>query len=309
MVAALRLGWSDARAEAEARDPHPLDVTRAPSLLGLQPDTVFGAAVRSAPGLSVIGSSEHQLGWLVERRTLAPPEEGTTYDAAYFEGDEAGVGYRGYLEQEPWRMEKARRFLGRVTAASELIGRDLPKKPTLLDVGAGYGFFRQAAEEQGWSHQGVEVSGHAADVGEHLFGFSAFVGNLEDFRRSSDDRFDVLTMWDVLEHVSDPMATLRCAWSLLREGGLLLIRTPNLEALERRVFGSSYHSFKAEHLYYFGPRSLLDALDSSGFGCGLLLTDSHLLRGFLGRRLERFERLLQGSDFFTVAVKSAAQAA
>ena len=299
---ALRRGWDEFRG-ASAGEGEEHDLRSAPPMLGLAADKLFASHLSSAPHLMVIGSVTGELGWLVARASLKPPTEGTAYDNAYFEGVETGVGYGGYLEQESWRMEKSRRFLRRIQGAATLLGLDLPKRPALLDVGAGYGFFRQAAEESGWDHVGVEVSHHASGVGERLFGFSSFVGDLDEFSRRSDRRFNVLTMWDVLEHVADPTAILKVANSLLHPGGALFIRTPNLLALERDVFGPEYHSFKAEHLFYFGPRTLLDILHASGFSVALLLTESHLLRGFLGPRLENFERLLRGSDFFAVAVK------
>jgi 2-polyprenyl-3-methyl-5-hydroxy-6-metoxy-1,4-benzoquinol methylase len=305
VVSVLRRAWTAADGGTDPTGATMIDLTGARAVLGARPDAIFGSRIGGDPGLAVVGSQESQLAWLVDVRTLDLPVAQTSYDEAYFEGERPGVGYGGYLQQEAWRMQKARRFLKRVEAAAGLTGVDLPGHPALLDVGAGYGFFRQAAEERGWRHEGVEVSTHAAEIGKELFGFSSAIGVLEEFADQTDTRFDVLTMWDVLEHVPDPSATLRAAYSLLRRGGALFVRTPNLAALERDVFGSQYHSFKAEHLYYFGPSSLIDALHAAGFSVGLLVTDAHLLSGFLGRRLERFAMLLRGSDLFVVALKSA----
>jgi 2-polyprenyl-3-methyl-5-hydroxy-6-metoxy-1,4-benzoquinol methylase len=136
-----------------------------------------------------------------------------------------------------------------------------------------------------------------------LFGFSTFLGDLDAFAAQSSDRFDVVTMWDVLEHVADPQGMLETAWALLRPGGALFVHTPNIDALERRVFGGWYHSFKPEHLVYFGPQGLVEVAHAAGFTMEFLATDAHLLRGFVGPQVDRFARLLQGSDMFAAAVK------
>jgi 2-polyprenyl-3-methyl-5-hydroxy-6-metoxy-1,4-benzoquinol methylase len=137
-------------------------------------------------------------------------------------------------------------------------------------------------------------------VAEELFGFSSFVGDLSGF--SSDLAFDAITMWDVLEHVPDPVAFAEGARSYLAPGGALFLRTPNLRAIEMEVFGPRYHSFKPEHLYCFGPGSLVDVLERAGFSLGFLTTDSHLLQGFFPNRLQGWARLLRGSDVLAVGV-------
>jgi 2-polyprenyl-3-methyl-5-hydroxy-6-metoxy-1,4-benzoquinol methylase len=137
-------------------------------------------------------------------------------------------------------------------------------------------------------------------VAEDLFGFPSFVGELEAYVPAHT--FHVITMWDVLEHVADPVSLVKRARSLLLPGGVLFLRTPNLDALERQVFGSRYHSFKAEHLFYFGPDSLVEVLERAGFRVAFLTTESHLLQGFFLDRVHGWARLLRGSDFFAAAV-------
>ena len=277
-----------------------LDLNRAVSVLGRVPDRVYTPSLDAE--LAVIGSDD--LAWLVEQASLAPPPSPTVqYDETYFEGEESGVGYGGYLAQEAWRLEKSRRFLRKVEAVGGYLGLPWGERRRLLDIGSGYGFFRRAAEEAGWQHEGLEPSAHAGRVAEELFGFPSFVGDLSAY--TPGPVFDAITMWDVLEHVPDPVSVAERALSFLAPGGALFLRTPNVGAIERDVFGPRYHSFKPEHLYCFGPDSLVEVLERAGFTLAFLTTDSHLLQGFFRHRLQGWARLLRGSDFFAVGVSGA----
>ena len=278
----------------------------APSVFGYRPDSVWADGSEPGVDFSIIGDADEHLAWAADSQSLSPVKPGVTYDELYFEGNVAGVGYGSYLGQESWRHEKAQRYVRQLLGIRGFLGLNRPS-PRLLDVGSGYGFFRKAAQEHGWQHEGVEVSKHAARVSEELFGFDTFVGTLEDLVRTRPGPFDIITMWDVLEHVEDPRQTLEQFAEILGHDGIVVIRTPNLAALEAEVFGQRYHSFKAEHLYYFGPRSLVKFLEDASLSVRFLWTESHLLRGFLGIHTEGVARLLRGSDICAVAMKSIPQ--
>jgi 2-polyprenyl-3-methyl-5-hydroxy-6-metoxy-1,4-benzoquinol methylase len=303
--AVLATGWITV-----AGDPlipcrtEPLAMDAAAAMLGFAPDVVLASAVRDDPNLVIIGSSVGQLGWTVDAATLAQPVEQTVvYEDTYFEGAQLGIGYGNYLAQQGWRLEKARRLVRQLEGLVAYLGIPLCAPPTLLDVGAGYGFFRKAADERAWQHYGIEVSEFAARTSRELFGFESSVGLIEAFDGAPLNSMDVVTLFDVIEHVIDPLALLRHVRRLVHEAGIVFIRTPNVTALERDVFGARYHSFKAEHLYYFGPHSLVDALQQAGFEVGFLTTESHLLRGFFPGRLQGFARQLRGSDLVAVGIK------
>ena len=72
----------------------------------------------------------------------------------------------------------------------------------------------------------------------------------------SKESFDVVTMWDILEHIPDPVPFLRRAASLLRPGGLIFVKVPNPDSLEARVFGGRWPLLLPEHLNYFNLRTL-----------------------------------------------------
>ena len=76
--------------------------------------------------------------------------------------------------------------------------------------------------------------------------------------------FDVVTMWDVLEHVADPPAFLRRASALLREGGYLFVNVPDLESWAARLFGRRWPLLLPEHLNYFTRKSLTTCAEGAG---------------------------------------------
>ncbi len=270
--------------------------------LGNAPTTIYADRI---PGteFAVVGPGGSALGWLVDIESMEPPlGETVEYEEDYFEGSGEREGYGEYLKQQGWRLEKAARQVRQVTALCDYLGAPLGPLSRILDVGAGYGFFRQAADQVGLRHQGVEISAHANATARSLFGFDSFQGDLAGFRSAEDhEPFDVIAMWDVVEHVADPVALLRESRELLRPGGVLVLRTPNLDAVEHDVFRDWYHSFKAEHLWYFAAPSIIDVLETAGLSVGFLTTESHLLQGFFAHGTTGIARQLRGSDLFIAA--------
>jgi len=271
-------------------------------ILGRKVDRRWVLGVGDEPGVEVIGPADIEHGVLVDRATrqaCRPP----TYSEAYFEGGAAGYGYGTYSAQAGWRMEKARRYASRLSAVARFLERPTGPGTRLLDVGAGYGFFRVAASELGWSHDGQDVSEFAARAGQSLFGLRTFVGSLHEFAAQAAERYDIVTLFDSLEHSDDPQSLLSAVAGLLRPGGLAVVRTPNIRALEFEVFGRYYHSLKLEHLHYFSPASLCHVFERAGLLPKFLTTESHLLAGFLGSHLSSLRQQLRGSDLFAVASK------
>ena len=146
----------------------------------------------------------------------------------------------------------------------------------LLDVGCGMGIFLTIAKEKGWEVSGVDISDYAARFARERFDLSCFAGKLKDLR-FQDRYFDVITMWDVIEHFEDPLDELNEIKRILADDGIILFDTPNVESFMRliahwiyRVTGGLfkypvkklYHQF---HLYYFSDKTLKMLLNKSGF--------------------------------------------
>jgi 2-polyprenyl-3-methyl-5-hydroxy-6-metoxy-1,4-benzoquinol methylase len=136
----------------------------------------------------------------------------------------------------------------------------------LLDVGCATGFFLDLARSRGWEVIGSEVSEFSARYARQTFGLDVRLGTLKQLNFQSQ-AFDVVTMWDVIEHVPDPLGELREVWRILRDGGVLSIITPDVGSLVARVLGTHWEEFRRvrEHVYFFSRRTMSEALRKAGF--------------------------------------------
>ena len=148
----------------------------------------------------------------------------------------------------------------------------------LLEVGAGRGWFLRAAGRSGWETWAVEVNDQAL---EHLAGQSIhriIVQPAEDFETPSES-FDVVRMWDVIEHLQSPRRAVTIAHGVLRRGGLLQLATTNFASLSRWVNGPDWVYLNgADHIYLFEPESITRMLREAGFTDICIRTRSFNLR-------------------------------
>jgi 2-polyprenyl-3-methyl-5-hydroxy-6-metoxy-1,4-benzoquinol methylase len=154
--------------------------------------------------------------------------------------------------------------------------RELGGPGTLLDIGAGTGIFMHLARERGWDAHGVDISPVTAEKAAAEFDLAITVAPFET-HHFDGRRFDAVSMLDVLEHVVDPMASLRRVHELLRPGGAVQIAVPNENSLLTRLVdvyaragGPAAQKLLARlyvppHLHYFTPRTLRRMLETAGF--------------------------------------------
>jgi SAM-dependent methyltransferase len=154
----------------------------------------------------------------------------------------------------------------------------------LLDVGCHIGVFIEIAAARGWDAWGVEPSRWAAGQARAR-GLQVVTGTLSDagFEAGS---FDVVTLWDVIEHLTDPAAELRQVWHVLRSDGLIAVHTMNIESLFARLMGARWPWLMEMHLYYFSPVTLPALLERVGFQVVSQRRQGRYLRlGYLASRL------------------------
>jgi 2-polyprenyl-3-methyl-5-hydroxy-6-metoxy-1,4-benzoquinol methylase len=126
----------------------------------------------------------------------------------------------------------------------------------LLDVGCGNGIFAARMRELGWTVSGVEPDAGAAALARDVFGLDVHTGTLEDARLPAAG-YDAVTLNHVIEHVPDPQTTLEQCRRVLRPGGRLVITTPNIGSLGRRLFSEDWmHWDVPRHRFLFSCASL-----------------------------------------------------
>lgn len=175
------------------------------------------------------------------------------------------------VELERFYPAEYRRY-GRVTASllQRLFRRRVQqwasrfKTPgRVLEVGCGDGWMLAMLQKRGWRVLGCERSAEAARAASEASGIPVVAGGLEQF--GDGERFDLIILFQVLEHVPEPMDALRRCAALLRAGGLLVVAVPNFASWQARATGRSwFHLDVPRHQHHFSPRALTTALETVG---------------------------------------------
>lgn len=173
---------------------------------------------------------------------------------------EKSCGYTDYLAEEEVLKKYFRDLLAQV-------GKLLPNSGRVLDVGCSFGFFLEVAREKGdWQTYGVDLSAEAvASAKKRLKTKNIFLGSLNQ-ARFPNDYFDLITVFQTLEHVTDPVGLLKEAGRVLRPGGIIVITTPDAESWLAKLMGKSWFSYRhLDHLLFFNYESLSYSLKKAGF--------------------------------------------
>lgn len=182
------------------------------------------------------------------------------YQTSYFKSDLDDdrvnkFGYADYEEDKKVMRETFIIYLNKILKLT--FGRKI------FDVGAATGYFLDLAKQAGWQTSGIEISEYAAKIAGAK-GHQIFLGNLENLEIK--EKYDVVTMWDVLEHLPDPKRYLKSVHDILNQGGVLAINTINKSSCWARLWGKNWHAIlPPEHLFYYSVQSLKILLEANGF--------------------------------------------
>lgn len=182
------------------------------------------------------------------------------------------------------------------------------KKGNLLDIGCGVGGFLGAAKKDGWIEYGVD-SGSSSLIGKAM-GLNIVQNDfLElDFRQ---DFFDVITMIDVFEHISNPKHLLEKITTILRPGGLVLIITPNINGFSSRILKENWLAYQQiDHYILYSPGSIRSLFLDSNLIIQKIETNdlfvSELIMKYKTNKLDnkfRIEEQLRKRALITVIMK------
>lgn len=133
----------------------------------------------------------------------------------------------------------------------------------LIDVGCSYGLFLDVAKARGWSVFGAELSDYQR--GEAMKNHPNICGREIKDCGYAENSFDVMTMFDVVEHLARPSAFLKDAHRIIKPGGYFVACTPNIGSIQSKLSGKYWLNFARMHFYYFTPQTLGAMLERAGF--------------------------------------------
>lgn len=173
--------------------------------------------------------------------------------------------FKPAIEDESWalmRWVRRRKLITRRRLIERYSDR---RQGRLLDVGCGTGLFVNEMAQSGWWITGLDPVPSAIEYLRDRLGLNAFQGTLSEFH-GNPEFFDVITLWDVLEHTFSPTTELSRAYDLLRDDGLLALSVPNWNSFDRRLFGQHWQGLDPpRHLFTFDERTLRATLGHVGF--------------------------------------------
>lgn len=273
---------------APALDPASARWDIACALCGRQDRSVM----HEKPPYQIVRCAGCRLVYTVPR--LAPEALRAMYQRDYWKSDAAkDFGYTDYVADEALYVRTFR-------MRADLVAKHRAPPARLLDVGCAAGFALTALAERGYAVHGVELSAEMAALAAKRLGAPERIhcGTIEEVatRNLFGGRFDVITMFDVVEHIEDPVAFLATARQLLAPGGVIIFETQNVASPFARLMGLRWQHYKfQEHLWHFDPQTMRLLLEKAG----LELVEwsprrggKHVSIGFLVERAGRVHPLL-----------------
>lgn len=202
---------------------------------------------------------------------LNPPDEKEIYEDYYT------IEFRGedYRKDSPYEhlTEIFEINRQRVAFIQSLAGKHFKTKSqtvntgfTLLDIGCGTGLFLKSCTDAGFSVSGIDVSMNALNFARENYNLEVSSKTLDDLLKEGK-KYDLITMWHVLEHIMNPVEELRKVKGILKEGGLLIVEVPNLNSVKFRLSGKKWKggNHPLYHRSFFTATTLEETLAMSGF--------------------------------------------
>jgi SAM-dependent methyltransferase len=203
--------------------------------------------------------------------------------------------YHSYLPERPEEIRQWETMMRPIVVTSaKLIEMEVANKPgSLLDIGSGYGFFLEEMKRRGWRVDGVELSETGRKYTKRRMDVSVHPYPIESLCLPKN-HYDVVTLFYVIEHLPDPVSTLREASRILKPDGLLLLRWPHSTPIVKMLgsFAGRLDLFHTPyHLYDFSPKTVAMLLVASSFKHVRTVIGGHTLPEI---RLNRYASIITG---------------
>ncbi|MBI4991347.1 class I SAM-dependent methyltransferase [Candidatus Gottesmanbacteria bacterium] len=135
----------------------------------------------------------------------------------------------------------------------------------LLDIGCSYGFYSKVFKDYHYDVTGIDISERAIKYAKNYFKLNAIIGNFEK-HKNRYNYYDVITMFDIIEHFHNPQQIIRKVHQLLKNKGIVIIQTPNMDSLLEKLCRTKWFWLLVpQHLFLFNKPSLSRILTENGF--------------------------------------------
>lgn len=171
------------------------------------------------------------------------------YNKGYFTGDPAKSAFASYKDDKRFIVKNMKQFLARVLKYKE--------RGTLLDVGCALGFFVELALRAGFDAFGFDPSSYAVREAKNLVASSRIKKGTIGSVRYTPGTFDVITMFDVFEHLGDPGRDIEKLSKLLKDDGIIVIATGDTESMMAKVLKRRWTFYiPPQHLFFFDKQTM-----------------------------------------------------
>jgi len=217
-------------------------------------------------------------------------------DGYYSSSDSNQLGYSNYKEDVDLIVLTAIQRYRLITSKIK------PKEGLkLLDIGCAYGYYLDLARLYGWDVRGVELNPEAVREGKDILKLDIKHGRIQD-HHFEDESFDLITCWDLIEHLQDPKGFLQANNRILKTGGSLVLSTPDISSWPSRIMGRRWMGYKTiEHVHFFSRDTLAEYFKRTGFE----LKECYFLGKYISINLfiDRFQYYFGPLSFMTGALR------
>jgi 2-polyprenyl-3-methyl-5-hydroxy-6-metoxy-1,4-benzoquinol methylase len=163
------------------------------------------------------------------------------------------------------RLEKEKLQVRDYAKTRALLNQAFPKRGKLLEIGSGFGYLLTEFRNDGWEVLGVEPDRFACRYAKEKLGVDC-MSDLVENAGIPNENYDVVIMNHVIEHLDDPLATLKEINRLLKPRGYLVLETPRYDTLMFRILGRRERSINCVgHIYFFTTQTLKNLYEAAGF--------------------------------------------
>jgi len=179
-------------------------------------------------------------------------------EAGWFFSGRSGDGKKNYALEELPSIQRAEKAVAKI--------RSFKNGPSLLDIGCGLGYVLDAGRKAGWRVTGIDISKEAVALCREK-GHEAYAGSLHEAAPALTGKsFDIVTAFDVFEHICEPLEFLAGIRRIANPGALVVLAVPNVRCFSARARGKGWSQFiLPEHINYFDSSTIRRILERSGF--------------------------------------------